>query len=247
MHVTVYLMQVMVRLISLLLVAFLSVSHGTENGDAEQKHILVDDFEAYENGSIPAGWKILRGRNLVSVSADHMNENEWFSVTRENGNKALRVYSHREVATLTMPTERGDPNEWEFSKNPILSWDWRALRLPEGANEKEEKLNDSGIAIYVIFAVRGLLIKRPVSIKYTYSTTLPVGTVVSYGRLKVVVVSSGLDGLNDWHHIERNVVEDYRTLFGDEPPEIPVGIRLWSDTDNTNGYAEAEYDNIVFK
>jgi hypothetical protein len=93
--------------------------------------------------------------------------------------------------------------------------------------------------------MEGFLIRRPRAIKYAYSANLPVGTIVSYGKLKVIVVSSGLDGHGSWKHIERNVLSDYREAFGDEPPSRPLSIRLWGDSDNTKSVVEAEFDNIM--
>lgn len=233
----------MIRIISLLLLV-LSVAGPQPTGSAVSVEHVVDDFESYAPGGIPDKWSILRGRKLTKVQADYMLDDEWFKVTREGGNQALRVYSNDAVATLAMPTDEESEHPWDFAKTPGLSWDWRAFRLPEGASEDEDRLNDSGMALYVFFAIRGRMIKRPEAIKYTYSATLPVGTVVDYGRLKVIVVSSALDGLGEWQHIERNVVADYRQQFGDEPPAFPLLIRLWSDTDNLGGVAEGEYDNI---
>jgi hypothetical protein len=44
---------------------------------------------------------------------------------------------------------------------------------------------------------------------------------------------------------ERNVYEDYKRAFGEEPPMIS-GIAIMTDTDNTGESAEAYYGNIVF-
>ncbi len=129
--------------------------------------------------------------------------------------------------------------------HPVLSWDWRAIDLPAGAREDDDSRNDSGAGVYVLFSIDGRFIKRPKAIKYVYSSTLPVGTVVTYGKLKVVVVSSARNGAGDWEHIERNVVEDYRRLFGDEPPAAPLYIRLWSDSDNMGVISRADFDNVM--
>ena len=115
--------------------------------------------------------------------------------------------------------------------------------MPVGANE--EKKNDTGAAFYVTFGKDWL--GRPRSIKYTYSSTLPVGTVKSYnlGRMKVIVVASGADGFGNWMTIERDVRADYCKVFGSEPPARPLSIMLWSDSDNTGHTAEVDFDNIA--
>ncbi len=86
---------------------------------------------------------------------------------------------------------------------------------------------------------------RPRSIKYTYSSTLPVGTTASYGALRVIVVASAADGLGDWIRIERDVVADYRRVFRRDPPNLPVFITLWGDSDNTGGVSDVYFDDIA--
>lgn len=206
--------------------------------------VTIDDFESYSDGSLPTRWKYLHEKQLVWVDPVHMRENERFYVAEERGNKFLRAYTHGEAVHLTMANER-DGFDWDVRTHPVLRWDWRALQLPDGAREDDEARNDTGLALYVFFSFEGFIIKRPKGIKYTYSSTLPVGTVLEQDKLRVIVVANQEDGLREWMRVERNVVEDYRMVFGDEPPARPLSIRLWSDSDNTDAFGEGDFDNIV--
>ncbi|RMG71046.1 MAG: DUF3047 domain-containing protein, partial [Nitrospirae bacterium] len=47
-----------------------------------------------------------------------------------------------------------------------------------------------------------------------------------------------------WIHEKRNVYQDYRKQFGEEPPEAGA-IALMTDTDQTGETAVAYYDDIV--
>ena len=60
------------------------------------------------------------------------------------------------------------------------------------------------------------------------------------------VLESGEEKLNAWVSEERNVNEDYKKAFGDEPSMIN-GVALMTDTDNTRETATAYYGDIVFK
>jgi hypothetical protein len=73
---------------------------------------------------------------------------------------------------------------------------------------------------------------------------LPVEATVDYGVLKVLVVSSGIEGIGSWVVVERDVVADYRRLFGKEPPARPLSLTLWSDSDNTKDYAIVDFDDF---
>jgi hypothetical protein len=208
--------------------------------------ILIDDFESYQDRGLPTKWKYLYERSLVDLKPEYMRDNEKFFVVQERNNNVLRVYTDGEAVHLTMANEP-EGFDWDVRTHPRLRWRWRAHRLPEGAREDKDELNDTGIALYVYFSIGGFLIPRPKAIKYTYSSTLPVGTVVTYGKMRVIVVASGADGMGEWMTIERDVVADYRQYFGDAPPDRPLSIRLWGDSDNTNTVAEADFDDIELR
>ena len=60
------------------------------------------------------------------------------------------------------------------------------------------------------------------------------------------VVESGAEKLNQWVSEKRNVYEDYKKAFGQEPPMIS-GVAIMTDTDNTGESATAYYGDILFK
>ena len=206
--------------------------------------LLIDDFEEYQDGELPLRWRYLEQDGLVQVESHHMRPDEEFFVVEEEGNKFLRAFTKGEAVHLSMAN--GEDFDWNLDSHPYLSWDWRANKLPEGAREDNPKKNDAGLGFYVTFYFKkGLLLRRPVSIKYTYSSSLPVGTVLKQGTLRVIVVSNGKEGYGDWVRIERNVLEDYREAFGGSPPNSPLSIRLWSDSDDTGQIGEGDFDNIM--
>lgn len=208
---------------------------------AQESPVLVEDFESYEPGAAPPRWKYIArtGQRFLPLEG-LMDENERFYVVREGGRKFLRGYTKAEAQRISL-ANFVHGLEWELSTHPSLSWEWRALKLP--ASAREDRLNDTGAAVYVSFDKKDWL-GRPYSIKYTYSSTLPRGTVVETGPVKVIVVSSGKDGHGDWIRVERDVEADYRRLFGAAPPDRPYSITLWSDSDDTRDEGEADFDNI---
>lgn len=229
----------------LLIGLMLPVWPGAAQGQANRPDArMLDDFESYETGGLPVRWSYLHDRTLQPLTEAFMRENERFTVVQDGRNRVLRVYTKGEAVHLTLLNEQPHM-DWDLTTHPVLAWDWRANKLPPGAREDNESLNDSAAGIYVVFSFEGFIVKRPKTIKYVYSSALPEGTVVSYGKLKVIVVSSSTMG--EWQRVERNVVEDYRAVFGDEPPERPISIRLWGDSDNTGSEAEADFDNIRLK
>lgn len=203
--------------------------------------VVIDNFEAYPERQPPAQWKYISRSEEVLPLRRVTSEDDRLYVVEEEGNQFVRAYTHGEALRATV--RNGVDFSWNLERRPLLTWRWRAHRLPEGANEQRDATNDSGAAVYVTFGSDWL--GRPISIKYTYSSTLPVGTVVDYGPLMVLVVDSGRGpGMGAWKTVTRNVVADYRQLFGDAPPERPVSITIWSDTDTTGGVAKADFDDF---
>ena len=228
--------------LTFLFALFLSISL-SPIGLAQSGKVVLDDFESYGDGALPVKWKAQLNGKLVPLTEQFVDDDEWFYAKQEPGRKFVRAYARGEAVHINR--DNGDSFDWDMREHPFLEWDWRANILPTGAREDDDRKNDSGAGFYVVFSIEGFILKRPKAIKYVYSTTLPVGTVVSYGKLKVIVASSGLDGIGKWTTVKRDVVADYKEVFGDSPPNKPLFIRLWADSDDTKSEASADFDNIA--
>ncbi len=236
------------QFVLLALICLLQVATPPDDGDDEReassRTIVVDRFEEHPVDGSPLGWKyIYEGRELREVPPEPDNDREYFVIKKEkDGNRFVRAYTEGEATSIIRVN--GEDFEWNLDEHPRLRWRWRARELPKDASEREEDRNDAGGAVYVTFSRDWL--GRPKSIKYTYSSTLPVGTVVSYGRLRVLVVDSGREKTGKWKQVERNVINDYRQVFGGDPPDKPLSIALWSDSDSVpDGKAEVDFDDLV--
>lgn len=210
--------------------------------DKSRVCVVLDDFESYTVDAVPTKWQTNHYRDIVPLTRERIRPSERFLIKQEGTNKFVRAMmkdqAHRMIYT------NDNQFDWSLNAYPYLRWRWRAVDLPEGADETDSDKNDTGAAVYVTFDKDWL--GRPKSIKYTYSSTQPVGTTASYGPLKVIVVASAPDnGMGKWMTLERNVAEDYRRLFGDEPPSRPAGIILWSDSDTMHTDATADFDDVT--
>lgn len=219
---------------------FLLSGMGEQAGVKAQTSRLVTDFEEYEEGAIPDEWVRVISKNEIRPAENAIDSGERFEVLEEKGNKFVRLYTNGEY--IRFSKRNGTEFEWDLRTHPRLQWRWRALTLPEGASEKGE--NDTGGAIYVTFGKDWL--GRPKSIKYTYSSSLPVGTVVSFGPLKVIVADSAQEpGMRTWKTRTQHVVNDYKQVFGEEPPDRPVSITISGDSDTTGDESKVDIDDIT--
>jgi hypothetical protein len=71
------------------------------------------------------------------------------------------------------------------------------------------------------------------------------GTSTAYSKMKYFVLQSGTGKLDQWIWETRNVYEDYKKLFQEEPPAAG-GILLYINTQHTKGSAEIEYGDFFF-
>jgi len=87
------------------------------------------------------------------------------------------------------------------------------------------------------------------TIMYIWENHLPEGAVIEHHfstRVKMIVAGSGRKDLGRWHEERVNVLEDFRRVFGEEPPRVRA-VGIMSDSDNTGGHAVAYFGDIRFK
>ena len=147
---------------------------------------------------------------------------------------------------------------------PILRWRWKADNLIAGGDVTRKEGDDYAARVYVSFAydpARVSLLDRarygivrllygeypPLAVlNFIWDGKAAAGTLVvnpHTSRVQMFVVESGRARLHEWLSYERNILEDYRRAFGEEPPLIS-GIAIMTDTDNTGESAVAYYGNI---
>ena len=159
-----------------------------------------------------------------------------YKVKEQNGKKYLHAFDKWDLSEqifFKFP--------WKVKKEPILSWKWRPTVLPKKAREDKNDMNDSACGVYVIFGQY-----TGYALKYVWSTTLPVGKVVTRrdGKLKITVIGTGKKGLNEWHDVKVNVIEDHKKLFGDKIPKWATGIAVLTDGNATHTPAGCDYSDF---
>jgi hypothetical protein len=148
---------------------------------------------------------------------------------------------------------------------PVLEWSWRVVNLIAGADKRVASRDDSPARLIVSFhgdAARldfenrvQFRLARAISdqslpyatLMYVWSNELPVGTVVvnpHTDRVRSIVVESGAGGVGEWRAYRRNLLEDYRKVFGEEPWDV-VAVGLMTDADNTRQRARSFYGDIT--
>ena len=186
-------------------------------------------FLAAETARFPSGWKTREdaARQVYAVSA-------------EGDHAFLRAESHKNGHQIGFGLS-ADPE-----RLPWFRFSWRLVTLPLGGDERRKETNDSALGVYVIFAGMDI---PPKTIKYVWSTTLPVGTTTESpltSRVKIVVLRSGPGQAGRWEAEEVNVFDDFRRLFKTTAVPKVKGIGVLTDSDNTGSAAAGDYLFFAF-
>ncbi len=193
-------------------------------------YVALEDFESSKPGSLPAHW---------TWKSKDEDKHKPYVVIEENGNRYLAADDSGESVIL------GKDVRWNLKKYRYVSFRWRGRHMPTGGDERYGRTNDSAAAVYFIFKKKFGLI--PESVKYVWSTTLPVGVATrrsGTGRPWNVVAESGDEHLGVWRTYVFDAYEAYKKTFGSEPPDKAIGIGILSDANSTHSKAHADYDDI---
>ncbi|MDO8444608.1 MAG: DUF3047 domain-containing protein [Deltaproteobacteria bacterium] len=192
------------------------------NSIAEEA-IVIDSFE---HGLKPQ-WekKEFKGQTRYTV------------IKGENGH-VLKAESNASASALIFRYK------YDLKDFPILSWKWKVENTIKKGDETKKAGDDYAARVYVIFP--HWLPPLTKSINYIWANKLPEGKHVPnpfYSKAIMVAVESGDENIGKWIAERRNVYEDYKSLFGEDPP-LSGGIAIMTDTDNTGESAVAYYDDI---
>ncbi len=187
---------------------------------------VLENFEQYGANGLPSKW---RGSNDDAKTI--------YRIESEKGNRFLRARADNQAVQF------GLEHVFDPKNQPRLKWRWRAHQLPVGADERVSGKHDAAAQVYVIFDNQ----IRPRVVKYTWSTSLPVGTQFTsplYSRNKGIVRRSGQPNGPGWYEEEVNFFEDFKKLFGAEPGKVQ-GIAILTSSDATKTVAAADYDDFI--
>lgn len=152
-------------------------------------------------------------------------------------------------------------------RQPLLEWSWRVEQLVAGADLRKGSREDSAARLVISFhgdpakldfedrvrlrlaqAFAGEPLPYAMLI-YVWSNQIAVETALpspQIDRIRMVVVESGGARLGQWLTYRRNVLEDYRRAFGEDPGDI-VAVGVLTDADNTRQSARALYGDITLR
>ena len=140
---------------------------------------------------------------------------------------------------------------------PKIRWRWKISNVNEKGDGRTNANDDYPIRIYVLFEYEpqraGALDKIKYglakaiygeypphsAINYVWSSVawgVPFITSPRTDKVKVVALESGAKKAGTWQEEEVDALQDYRRMFGAEPP-AKASLGIMSDSDNTAEHA----------
>ena len=161
-----------------------------------------------------------------------------YNLIKDNDKTVLVAHSIKS-ASGRIYTLNLDPKEYS-----TLTWSWKIDHTIRKGDEKIKAGDDFAARICVFFP-RGFFSNKR-AICYVWANKLPKGEHVASPftpNIITVAVDSGdeLAGQRTFH--QRNIHDDYRKFFGEEPPRIGA-VALMTDSDNTGESAFGYYGDI---
>lgn len=219
---------------------------------AAHRYPAVPRFSSVADGAPPPdGWRpylLRRDRRLTA-----------YSMVQRDGRTALQAVADSAASGLSVATDI-DP-----LRTPWLRWEWRVDSVHEQATVADDDREDTPARLVIAFggdmnrlSLRDRMFFEQVelftgnelpfaTLTYVWDGELPVGSVLPYarsGRIRYDVVESGRARAGRWLRYERNVVDDYRRVFGETPSGPIVSVGVLTDSDDLKNRVEAWYGDI---
>jgi hypothetical protein len=184
-----------------------------------------------------------------------------YRLVRDDGRTVVRASATSSASGLVHPLDL-DPESYQ-----LLHWHWKVDQLISKADNTQKNAEDSPVRVVVSFA--GDMEKLDFSdrmffdqvkaftgqqlpyatLMYIWENRADKGTVIANRhttRIKMIVAESGREKLGTWQEETRNIHDDFKRAFGEEPGRI-IAIGIMTDTDNTGENVHAYYGDITFK
>ena len=202
---------------------------------AQPSSIVVQNWSSIPVGTkgIPPGWE---GHKWGSPKYD-------FTVVQDGDKKVLLLKSDNDSSTITKELKI------DAKQYPIIEWRWKVIEIPPRGDARKGETDDEAAQLYVIFPRFPTAVRSRI-IGYIWDSTQPVGATFpsdKVGTVRFIVLRSGSADLGKWVTETRNVIDDFKMLYGEEPGEAVGAVTISINSQNTSSRAESAFGEILFK
>jgi hypothetical protein len=203
-------------------------------------------------GALPGGWQVWTLAKFKKQTS--------YDLVLKDGATVVMARADDSASALLHPLDRVDPRQYRD-----LAWRWKTEALIRDQDNTRSATEDAPLRLVIRFdgdrskldfsermfsaqvkAVTGQELPYA-TLMYIWARNAPRETVITSRfteRIRMIVAESGADRLGSWQQVRRDLYDDYRRAYGEEPGPI-TGIGIMTDTDNTGAQAQAWYGDIV--
>lgn len=234
-------------------VLVLAIASSLACANAADVRVEVARFSSATPGApLPDPWQL--------VTLAKVKKQTRYSLVLDADKTVLRADADGSMASV-MHSLHFDPRD-----HPVAEWRWKIAHLLRKSDIATRAGDDFPARFYVLFdydisrlpfAARAKI--RIARALFGEDVPLAVLCYVWDGksikgaaawspytdRVRVIVAESGEAHLNQWVTVRRNIVDDFRAAFGEDPPRV-IGVAVATDTDNTGESVTAFYGDIRF-
>ena len=188
-----------------------------------QTTVLVDFSSTRE--PVPQGWELTVNKGEPQLQ-----------LVQDDGKQALRMRSDQASFSLQKKIHIA------LQASPFLVWDWKVTELPKGGDFRRSGSDDQAAQLIIAFSSSHFL-------SYIWDSTAPKGMIAAasaplFKKIFAVVMQSGTQGLGAWITERRNLIDDYKQAYGEEPEAIE-GVRIQINSQHTQSRAESYWHSIA--
>lgn len=208
------------------------------------------------------------GRFSRLPPGEHVANWEPYLIFRGATPTQYRLVEAEDGVALEADAPEGGSGLWrkiriDVRRHPVIEWRWRVPRDAAGAASRKSppvrislgfhgdpaKLDfDDRVKLRMAKAmtVNGL---PYASLLYVWRSDLPEGAVYSHPqteRVRYLVVDSGEAKVDRWVRLRRNVHDDFKRAFGEEPGDL-VAVGVMTDHGDDGSRRRVFYGDITFR
>jgi hypothetical protein len=172
---------------------------------AQAPNQVLEDFRHPDDTGWPVGWKAQRSETRAK---------EAYRV-KTDGDQAFLAASGADQRVYKK-------TGWDPKNMPIISWKWRLKSAPPPESDKDDLI----AAVFVSLDTDLMFI--PVTTKYVWSRTKPVGTITEGGMSSAseIVMRNGTAPIGEWVDERVNAYVDFKRIHNHEPADKAWGVSL---------------------
>lgn len=161
-----------------------------------------------------------------------------YETLRDGTNACLKAVADRTCSALMTRVDIKPPGRL------LLRWWWKIDRIPTNSTDHLAGSFDHTARVIIAFDT---FLGPPRTVNYVWANQVKIGATFPHpfsGRAQMIALQTGNQRAGEWITEERDVMADWRRLFGDRTMPDIVAIGVITDSENTGSHVTGWYRNL---